>query len=175
MESQRAACRDALNMASTGRLKNVDRKTPEQEIARIIRKASKESEKEKGPRVALDILSMLMPFDAERLKLIADIFVAMHPFASSTQDNQPARKLTRGERLNLVRMRLGMDPDPAYLKNSALGQRRLAHQAATEAAQQTAPKSPRHHRRKRPNNVVAIKPNASGRFRRGSESGFLND
>lgn len=58
----------------------------DKEIARIIRKAARESAAEIQPCTAFDALAMLAPLDAEQLKLIADVFAAMRPVAKAQND-----------------------------------------------------------------------------------------
>jgi hypothetical protein len=94
MESERAAFRDALNMASTGRLKNVDDERKEH-LAKLIR----ENVRPKEPRGAFDVVALLASLDAERLKLIADILSAMRPFAPAQPDDFVAQYLSLKQRV----------------------------------------------------------------------------
>lgn len=171
MESNARRASGALNMASTGRLKKV-KKGHDFEIARIIRKAAKQSAAEGRPRSAFDALATLAAIDAKRLKLIADIFAALRPFApaQSSDAKSPKSSLTKQESVNLIRMRLGLDPKPDYLKNSALGRGRLRH-AAAEAAAVKPFKPPPSKRRMRkqsskPSNVIAIGGDRASRIQR---------
>src|SRR5580693_7912038 len=70
MEAQRVACRDALNMASTGRLKNVDYKDDDRKER--LKKLIRDNVRPVQVRSAFDVVAMLAPLDTERLKLIAD-------------------------------------------------------------------------------------------------------
>jgi hypothetical protein len=85
MEAQRVACRDALNMASTGRLKNVDYKDDDRKER--LKKLIRDNVRPVQVRSAFDVVAMLAPLDTERLKLIADIFVAMRPGAAAEDES----------------------------------------------------------------------------------------
>jgi len=89
MESQRAAWCGAL-MAPTGEMKNVDRNEDDRKerLAKLIR----DNVKPIQPRSAFDVLAILARLDAERLKLIGDVFVAMEPFAAPQRDKRSKRE-----------------------------------------------------------------------------------
>jgi hypothetical protein len=112
MELKRAACRDALNMASTGRLKKVEYENSEEgrklRLAALIR----DNVKPNVPRTPLEALVQLARIEAERAKAFTDLFALVLSHS-----------------------------DAETIKPAAARPRR---------------------RRKRPNNVVALKPRPGG-------------
>jgi len=78
MESNARRASGALKMAPTGERKKVDEDRTDR-LAELVKKHFKPAHP--SARSAFDVVAMLAPLDAERLKLIADVFVAMRPLA----------------------------------------------------------------------------------------------
>jgi hypothetical protein len=198
VDLQRVACSGALNMVSTGRL-NVDDDTKEydrkkEHLAKLIR----ENVRPKGPTQVFEVLAELAPLDAERLKLIAEIFVAMRPFAPAQAKSLESSGIylsfpdecAKADAVERTAPRSGGLADKVP-RNSKTAKRILAelakficassdsHRAAEDAAGNietlligapNVPSRPRR-RRKRPNNVVALKPRPSQEVTGGQDGG----
>ena len=102
MESNVRAC-GALNMASTGRLKKVDEKYDDaadmarkQHLAQLIR----ENVRPKGPSSPLDALLRLASIDAERMKILGELFalVLSQPVAEIDTPSPPPAPRRRRRR-----------------------------------------------------------------------------
>ncbi len=119
------------------------------------------------PRSPFDVLALLAPLDAERLKLIADLFVAMRQFEPTQPDeHRKSRKSARGvieapreskswERLiaELTNIQVACDRATRTAEDSSF----VIEQIVTEL--EHPPR--RRRRRKLPSNVIALKPRAA--------------
>jgi hypothetical protein len=83
------------------------------EIARIIRKAMKEAEADSRAAMfdPLAALAILAPLDAERLKMIAQVFTAMRPFARCDATGGPP-KSEAPRRRRKAKTKLKLVPKP---------------------------------------------------------------
>jgi hypothetical protein len=84
------------------------------EIARIIRKAMKEAEADSRAAMfdPLAALAMLAPLDAERLKMIAQVFTAMRPFARRGDATGGPPKSEAPRRRRKAKTKLKLVPKP---------------------------------------------------------------
>jgi len=137
-------------MASTGRMKNVDRNDEDnrkKRLAQLIR----DNVRPKKSGGAFEMLELLARLDAKRLKLIPEIFIAMQPFALAQGDE--STKLSEEEiKAKGVPIRVNL----SELAKLAISREAAAREAEKEIKAAATPQ--RRRRRKRPNNVVAFKP-----------------
>ncbi len=166
MELQRAACRGAL-MAPTREMKNVDRNDEDDRKERLA-KLIRDNVRPIQPRSAFDLLAILAPLNAERLKLIADVFVAMRQFEPRQPDEhrdlsrEPARGVRKTPRKSDSAERLIAELAKIHV---AIGQAERTAEDAAYAIEQMVIEPPhpprRSRRRKMPSNVIALKPRAA--------------
>lgn len=165
LESKRAARGGVRNMASTGRLKNVEYENDWARKRAEIVNLLKGARRKKRDASALGVLALLASLDAERLKLTAEIFTAMHPFAPA-QDVALAQRAGGDWELKRAKMMALLFPKMPARVFAALvataGRLTAAELEKGEAELKNCKVQPRRRRRrKRLNNLVLLKPNLS--------------